>query len=334
VHPDPGATGISTELLRGAGGVFSLRITQEGSELLAVDADSVRVLWKDTRSWYSLGARDDVLVLLRSNGVALEQLTIAAADGREIERQLATLGAPVDYVFARPTRGTSYVLTLTQNAPVLGALTGNAFTEIARGASTIAGPLRVGDGTLLAVDGQLSRLTDGAPVALAEGGHLLCLDETAGVSYACTPDGLNRVSGEELAEPLFQLSWLVPPDLSQLAAGKPRERCDYQWQDMRFDLLALGMSLREDAADAGTSIPDAAVDAGATLEPQGEPDAAAEDDTEAQASDAGPGKKGGGKCSALPMGTGSHEYVHVFALVLVLVLVLVNRARARSASWS
>jgi hypothetical protein len=301
---------------------------------LAVDADSVRVLWRDTRSWYSLGARDDLLVLLRANGAALEQLTIAAADGREIERQLANIGTPIDYVFARATRGTSYVLTLTQNAPVVGALTGNTFTEIARGASTIAGPLRVGDGTLLAVDGQLSQLTDGALVALGEGGHLLCLEESGGITYACTPDGIKRVSGEALAEPLFQLSWLVPPDLSQLADGKRRDRCDYQWQDMRFDLLALGMSLREDAADAGSSIPDGSVDAGATLEPQGEPDAAPEDDSQAQASDAGPGKKGGGKCSALPMGTGSHEYVHVF--VLVLVLALVNRARARSASrpWS
>lgn len=314
-HPDPEAAGISTELLRTEHGVFSLRVTQDSSQVLAIDAQSARVLWQDARSWYSIGAHDDVLVLLRASNAEIEQLTLAASDGKERERQLATLGAPVDYVFTRATRGGSYVLTLTQNAPVLGSLSANAFSKIAQGASTIAGPLRVGDETLLAVDGQLSRLQNGEVMALAESAYLLCLEESEGVPYACTPDGIKRVRGEALGEPLFELSWLLPPDLSQLPAGKPRERCDYQWQDMRFDLLALGVPVRGDEPDAG-----AAVDAAA--EAEREQDAALRGDAPAQAEDAGRGGTRTGDCS-----------VHTFGgdgglgKGLVLLLVLESRRR-------
>jgi len=324
-HPHPDAAGISTELLRTAHGVFSLRITQTGSQVLAIDAQSARVLWQDTRNWYSIGARDDVLVLLRANNAEIEQLTIGSSDGKERERQLATLGTPIDYVFARATGGASYVLTLTQNAPTLGSLSANAFSKIAQGASTIAGPLRIGDATLLAVDGQLSRLQNGAPAALAEDDYLLCLEESDGTPYACTPEGIKRVRAETLAEPLFELSWMVPPDLARLSEGKPRERCDYQWQDMRFDLLALGMSLREDTAEAGVPVADAGVDAGLAIEPQGEEAGLERGD----AVDAGATQKRGGKCSASPVGVDSHEHVLAFALVIVAVRVRV-RGLARS----
>jgi hypothetical protein len=129
----------------------------------------------------------------------------------------------------------------------------NAFGKIAEGLSSIAGPLSVGAKTLLAVDGQLSELTNGSATPLTESAYVLCLEESAGLAYACKPDGIARVSDQGLGAALFKLAWLVAPNLSQLAPGKPHDRCDYQWQDMRFDLIALGTPLPEEATpDGGT----------------------------------------------------------------------------------
>jgi hypothetical protein len=300
-HPDPAAIGISTEIVRGASGVFSLRTTPEGSEVLAIDAEKVRVLWRDSKSWYSLAAFDDKLLLLRADSNTIEQLTITAAEGKELERQVALLGSRVDYAFARATAGSAYALVLYQTAPELGSLRMNSFSMIAEGLSSIAGPLKVGANTLLAVDGQLSRLVDGAPMGLAERAYVLCLEQDGDLPYACKPDGIARVTEQALGEPLFQLSWLVAPNQEQLAAGKPRERCDYQWQDMRFDLIALGTPLLEDT-DAGTMM-GAQGDAGASAQDaaQSDEDTGSEPaDQDAQVADAGPAKRRRGDCSALP----------------------------------
>jgi hypothetical protein len=44
-HPDPAAVGRSTDMVRSAGSVFSLRPTRDGgSEVLAIEAKHVRVL--------------------------------------------------------------------------------------------------------------------------------------------------------------------------------------------------------------------------------------------------------------------------------------------------
>lgn len=333
-HPDPAAVGISTEVVRGASGVFSLRVTPEGSEVLAIDAEKVRVLWKDTKSWYSLAALDDKLVLLRASSNTIEQVTIAAADGKELEHQTALLGSPVDYAFARATAGSAYALLLHQTAPELGSLRMNSFSMLAEGLSSIAGPLRVGDNTLLAVDGKLSRLVDGAPMELAEEAYVLCLEQDGDLRYACKTDGIARVAEQALGEPLFLLSWLVAPNQELLAAGKPRERCDYQWQDMRFDLIALGTPLPEDV-DGGVPMVGGQVDAGVTSTPdaavaQVEQDAGSEVEADAHVADAGTVRKPrGGDCSVLRSGGGSSATWLLLAPFLIRVRA---RARARSGS--
>src|SRR5262245_14132392 len=48
-HPDPAAVGRVSDMVRSARGVFALRPTATGSELLAVDAQRARVLWTDTK---------------------------------------------------------------------------------------------------------------------------------------------------------------------------------------------------------------------------------------------------------------------------------------------
>jgi hypothetical protein len=199
-----------------------------------------------------LAALDEKLVLLRSSGNAIEQVVISSSDGKELERQVAMVGTPVDYAFARAAGGAAYALLLFQTAPELGSLRMNTFVKIGEAASLIAGPLALGDSTLVAVDGQLSKLVNGVPAPLSETAYVLCLEQVDGLPYACKPDGIARVSEQGLGEALFELAWLAPPNLEQVAAGKPRDRCDYQWQDMRFDLIALGTPLPEDAqADAG-----------------------------------------------------------------------------------
>ncbi len=322
VHPDPTAIGDSSEVVSSARGVFVLRATTEGSELLAVDAQRVRVLWKDAQSLYSLAALDDKLLLLRANGTTIEQVTIAASDGAELERQVAALGAPVDYVYARAAGGTAYALIMFRTSSALGRLQMNTFNKIAEAELTIAGPLGVGGDTLLALDGKLSQLIDGAARPLAESKEVLCLEQHAGLAYACNRDGIAALSGPALGAPLFQFSWLLPPDLEQLPAGKPRDDCNLQWQDLRVDLLEVGIAIADDAPqDAGSAV--------------GVPEGGANDAGGVEAHDAGtadggqtatPGSvKRNPGCQSWPGASAP-----LFANVLILALALLTRLRRHS----
>jgi outer membrane protein assembly factor BamB len=255
-HPDPAAIGRSSDLVRSPRGVFSLRTTPEGSEVLAVDAQTVRVLWKDAKSLYSLAALDDKLVLLRVNGMMLEQVTIAAADGAELERQTAVVDLPVDYVFARANSGAAYALVVHRNGTVaLGSLRMNAFTKLADGELSIAGPLSSATGTLLAVDGKLTQLVGGQATPLADDHNVVCLVEYDGLTYACDTDGITRLSGQALGEPLFRFGWLVAPDLAGVPEGEERFLCNSQWQDLRFDIqLLMPDGVPADASTAGSGV--------------------------------------------------------------------------------
>jgi hypothetical protein len=220
----------------------------------------VRVIWRDTNSQYSLAALDDELLLLRASGSTLEQITIAAADGAQLDRQLAVLSSPVDYAYARGTAGSAYALVMFRTMSVLGRVQMNVFTSIAQAELAIAGPLGAGDGTLLALDGKLMQLIEGGMRPLADSAPVLCLEQNAGLSYACNPDGIAAVSGQALGAPLFRLSWLLAPDLERLSPGEPRDDCSAQWRDLRVDLLAVGIALVEDVQ----SDPGGALDAGST----------------------------------------------------------------------
>ncbi|HEX6240549.1 MAG TPA: hypothetical protein VFZ61_06630 [Polyangiales bacterium] len=252
-HPDPLAEGFSTELVVSHGGVFALRFKQGKSEVLAVDAVKARVVWSDSRVWYSLAPLAHGLVLLRSQNALLDQLTLSF-EGALLDSQQASSPRSVDYVFARGLAEEAYALLLSQSSPELGRIQGNTFTRVALAASSIAGPIITPQGALLAVDGQLQRL-DGASLSpLADPTYVGCLERHEHGSYACTREGVSRLGPEGVGEQLFSLAWLVPPDFSQLSDEKARARCDYQWQDLRFDLLALGVTLDledEFAADAG-----------------------------------------------------------------------------------
>jgi len=263
-HPDPAAVGRSQDMVRTAHGVFSLRPGAQGSEVLAIDAQTVRVLWKDAKNVFSsLAVLDDKLVLLRETNRLLEQVTIAAPDGAELERRTAQLDLPVDYVFARANAGAAYALLVFPNATVaLGSLATNTFTKLVEGQVLIAGPLSIGSGTLIGLDGQLSELVDGRPTPLADAHFVVCLAQYDGVTYACDNEGITRVGDHALTEPLFRFSWLTAPNLELVPVGDARMHCVAQWQDLRSDLELTGTSLLEEIMPTAGGAPSATPVAG------------------------------------------------------------------------
>jgi hypothetical protein len=328
-HPDPAAIGSSSAVVRSARGVFSLRPTPAGSEVLAIDEQKVRVLWKDTKNLYSLAALDDKLVLLRASGTMLEQVTIAAADGAELERQMAVIDLPVDNVFARANAGAAYALVVYRNGSVaLGSLRMNAFAKLAEGELSIAGPLSVENVTLLATDGKLARLVEGHATPLADDHAVVCLAEHDGLTYACERDGIARMNGQVLGEPLFRFGWLVPPDLERVPEGDERFLCNSQWQDLRFDIQLLmpdAASAPVDASMAGgvsAQLPGAALPTGGV----GAPAAAAGGGPVVVPEQ--PAQDGGRSCATLS-GTRPPRAAAAYAFGLALALAVVRCRRGR-----
>jgi outer membrane protein assembly factor BamB len=331
-HPDPAAIGRSDDVVRSPrGAVFSLRPAAQGSEVLAVDAQTVRVLWKDANILYSLAALDDRLVLLRANGMMLEQVTLSATDGAVLERQTAILDLPIDYVFARASGGTAYALVVFRNGSVrLGSLQMNNFTKLADGELSIAGPLSMPNGTLLALDGKLTQLVAGQAAPLADEHNVVCLAEQDGLTYACDSEGIARVNDRALAEPLFRFDWLVAPDLARVPEGDQRFLCNSQWQDLRFDIQLTNPDFGSMPVD-----PSAAGAAGAAQPVAG---AGAQ-----PAAAGGPAAGGGGPgvpppeqvqqsssgCAAVPASSVARA-PYVFALALLFSVALSRSRRRRS----
>ena len=236
-HPDPAAVGRSSEVVRSTRGVFSLRPALQGSELLAIDAQSVRVLWKDTTAWSSLAASAEQLVLVRAANRLVEMVVVSAADGSELARSSASLELPVDYAYARADTSSAFALVVYRSGRMaLGTLAMNAFTKLGEAELSIAGPLRIENATLLALDGKLEQVTEGALLPLADEHNVVCLGELDGLAYACEREGISRVSAQVVGDPLFRFNWLMPPALEQVPEGDPRMLCNMQWQDFLLDM--------------------------------------------------------------------------------------------------
>ena len=96
--------------------------------------------------------------------------------GTELGRQTATAARAVDYVFARSLGDEPLALLLYQTMPELVRMQDGAFVSVARGASSIAGPIAAEQGALLAVDGQLQRLGDAGLTPLSDATYVSCLE--------------------------------------------------------------------------------------------------------------------------------------------------------------
>lgn len=323
-HPDPAALGHSSDVVRSVHGVFSVRMAAEGSEVLAVDAQQVRVLWTDPKVLYSLAAFDDKLLLSRGERVTVEQVTLAATSGALLDRQEAKVNTTLDYVFARATAGMPYALVMLRSSAILGTLRMNAFTTLATAEVSIAGPLQLEDETLFAIDGVLSRRVGEEMRPLGDNHVVHCLGEDDGLAYACDRDGIARLHSGTLGEPLFQLSWLTGPNLEQVAAEDARSRCSAQWQEMRADLRLAGTTLLADTLlDAGTTT-DAATDQNQTALADARTD-------QLDARPAEPPKNAADSCSA-SHGRDSSRTAFLQICSLLFMLALARRtARARPA---
>lgn len=321
-HPDPSAVGHFSDVVRSSSGTFSLRTTTAGSEVLAVDAQTVRVLWKDPNTLFSLAAVDDELVVVRPRGRMIEQVTIAAKDGAELERQIALVDFPLDYAYARADAGTAYALLVLRNGTMqIGTVRMSAFTKLADGMLSIAGPLSVGTGALLALDGKLAQWVGGQATPLADDRNVVCLGQADALTYACESDGISKLAGQMLGEPLFRFGWLVPPELERVPAGDARMACVQQWQDLLSDLQLGGISLLEGSPPvAGSAAPAAGGGgAGAVLAGRAAAPAAA-----GSGSMVAPPRPPRGGCAAVP---GRREPGAAGACALGLVLGLALRRR-------
>jgi hypothetical protein len=182
-------------------------------------------------------------------------VVISAADGSELERSSAALDLPLDYAFARANASSAFALVVYRSGRMaLGSLGTNAFNKLADAELSIAGPLSVDNALLLALDGQLERISEGAALPLADEHNVVCLGELDGLSYACEREGISRVSAQVVGEPLFRFDWLTPPALEQVPEGDPRMLCSMQWQDFVLDmqLAMLGPLVHSSAGAAGS----------------------------------------------------------------------------------
>lgn len=264
-HSDPHAVGASSDFAELGASLFALRVADGATEVLAIDAMRVRTVFSEPGSWASIAATDDSLGLQRLNGERLEQLRITA-DGAVLDRSLARSPEGAYLVLARATARELYAVVATPRGRELGQIDAGAWRSLELTGAAIAGPIELPDGrALVALDGQLGPLS--SPRDVLEGvPPVSCLGRLGAHAYACTRAGVSDLEDTRLADPIFSLSSLGPPDLDRVDEPQ-RAACQLQWEHVRFDLLAFGVALREpvevepELVDAGDSA-DAAADSG------------------------------------------------------------------------
>jgi MYXO-CTERM domain-containing protein len=182
-------------------------------------------------------------------------------DDRLAQQKLSPEGAPLASAQAKAPPGTVNVLARAAGSELylvvsynggrqLGQLDASGFRILSSASASIHGPVQgAGAEAYLALDGALSRMQAGTVSQLAEASStpvsgLGCYEQQC---YACTRDGIAPLTAAGLGSLTFELSSLVPPALAGLPQGTA-DMCDLQWQHFRFDLLGLGVELREPAA--------------------------------------------------------------------------------------
>jgi hypothetical protein len=243
VHPDPlAAAGPVTDFVVLGGELFALRSASGTSELLAVDAERVRVLFSEPGSWSSIAATRDTIGIQRLREGKLEQLRLTD-EGTLVGRDSAPAPQNPLLVLARATSRALYSVVATAQGRELGQIDHDQWRQLETAASSIAGPVELESGEpFIALDTELFRLPE--PRVALEGMPVNCLGRLGGRAYACTREGLAALEASGVGDAIFQLSSLLPPDVQALPESQ-RETCQIQWEHFRFDLLALGVKLVE-----------------------------------------------------------------------------------------
>jgi hypothetical protein len=294
-HPDPAAAKPATDFAQLGGKLYVLRTAGTGSEVLEVDATTVKVVFADESNWTAIAATSSAIGLLRLTADRIEEAQIDAAG---IVRSRESAPAPKDpiLVIARATTSELYAVVVTATGRELGQIAGDQWKRIELASASIAGPVEVAEGdSFLAVDTELARLSQ--PEMLISGmAPVNCLGRIGDRAYACTRDGLAAMSPAGVGEPIFALASMTPPDLSKIADPELVSLCSSQWEHFRFDLLALGVDLMEmPAAPPTAGQPAIAGASGAPLPNAGAPSAGGNAAAGAAAGSGGSPMPSGGK---------------------------------------
>jgi hypothetical protein len=254
-HPDAALRGdVIRALEAGPSGVYALRSTESGAELLALDAERAEVLASLPADFSSLAVEDSGLLVAGLSPSARVLQRGFGADGAAREEWSAEAAASLDAVavFARLADGQPYLLVAAANA--LGSELARlddagGYQVVQRAGGAISGPIAVDARTWLAFDGQLAELRDDGEVARADdAGLVTCVGRAGALRYACTGTELVRLEASGLGERLFGLDEIEPPDLSGLA-DELAERCELQWLRFRVDLVRAGVTPLDDGAE-------------------------------------------------------------------------------------
>jgi hypothetical protein len=242
-HPDPEAAKPPTDFAQLGGKLYVLRTVGANSEVLEVDATTVKVVFTDPGTWTSITATSSAIGLLRLTEDRIEEALITG-DGMVLSRESAPAPKDPILVLARATPSEVYVVVATATGRELGQIVGDQWKRIEVATSQIAGPVELPEGeAFVAVDTDLARLS--APQMLLEGMlPVSCLGRNGDLAYACTRDGLAAMSEAGVGEPIFSLTTMIAPDLTKVDAAQ-QSLCMTQWEHFRFDLLALGVELSD-----------------------------------------------------------------------------------------
>jgi hypothetical protein len=245
----PVQSGTARVLVSQRDAVFGLFQQGEQTALRRVTPSENDLIRNLDRPFGALAALDEELVLLHwlDKALVLERV---APTGELLGSVSMTLPNAVAYARLRVAAGRLYVVVWGRSAPwvTLGRITDGTYEPLREAGVDIAGPVATTDGSLVAVDGVLLRLDDGAPVDTG-GERITCLGESAGEPYACAHGDLLRVAADGLGAQLFELGSLRAPAVLTLSPVA-QDDCSRRWLDLQAD--APGGSL-----DGGVMIPDA-----------------------------------------------------------------------------
>lgn len=241
--------GLRLALAGNRDAVFGLFARSGQVELWRVERSGGVMLQTFDEPFVELAASDSALHVLRFSRrtLVVQQLTLSGELGERV-----TWDAPSSVAEAelRTAADQVYVVVSGNAAPwmTLGRIAEGSYEQLRDAQSTIAGPIELDGATLIALDGMLERLQDGAALK-QESEYVQCLASFAGVAYACVGAGLKRVDAAGLGEPLFELAALREPDTQALPEPE-RSNCHLRWRDFEDHLAASGLANASGDADA------------------------------------------------------------------------------------
>jgi hypothetical protein len=210
-HPDPEADGNVTAFARGPSTLYALREHRHQYELIEVTADSLSVLWTDTRQWSDIAVGTSHLQLVRFEQDRVDELQLSF-QGDVIEQQSVVLVDALG-VSARMLGDEPYFVATLDTTVELGRIEQGVWRVVQRAANNIAGPVEIPDGTrFIALDGRLGTLDGEVVTPRADSDFVIGLGRLVDHAYASTRTGLRELSRAGLGESSFDLSQLQGPD--------------------------------------------------------------------------------------------------------------------------